>query len=70
MKKKSKKQLESEVTKFNALHPVGSKVLLTLDSHETKLVTVKHRAAILGGHSSVGWFEEICGCYDLSKINY
>lgn len=67
-KQKSQKQLELEVENFNLKHKVGDKVLLQTDGGEVKEVTVKHPATIMGGHSSVGWFEEISGCYQLDRV--
>jgi hypothetical protein len=52
------------VDEFNALYPVGSLVILRTDSGP-KEVVVRARAEILGGHSAVGWFEGISGCYDI-----
>ncbi len=67
-KPKSQKQLELEVENFNLKYKVGDKVLLQTDSGEIKEVTVKSEASIMGGHSSVGWFEEISGCYQLDRV--
>ena len=67
--KKSLKQLLKEVDDFNAKHKVGDKVKLTMDNNEVKEVTIKYKATILGGHSAVGWFEEISGCYSLDRVN-
>lgn len=68
MKQKSLKQLQFEVDKFNATYKVGDTLLLEKDSGEKQTVTVYNPATILGGHSAVGWFEEISGCYSLDRV--
>lgn len=68
MKQKSLKKLQEQVDKFNNAYAVGCKVDLKLDSGEVKPVTIKHKATILGGHTAVGWFEEISGCYNLANV--
>lgn len=67
-KQKSQKQLELEVENFNLKYKVGDKVQLKTDSGELKKVTISNPASILGGHTSVGWFEEISGCYNLDRV--
>lgn len=67
-KQKSQKQLDLEVENFNLKHKVGDKVKLLTDDGQTQEVTVRYPASILGGHSSVGWFEEISGCYQLDRV--
>lgn len=64
----TKKQLELEVANFNLKYNIGDKVKIQNDAGEIKEVTVKSPASILGGHTSVGWFEEISGCYDLERV--
>jgi len=68
MKQKSLKQLQSQVDDFNATYKVGDTLLLEKDSGERQTVTVHNPATILGGHSAVGWFEEISGCYSLDRV--
>lgn len=65
---KSLKKLQQEVDEFNAKHEVGSKVRVKLDSGEIIETTISNKATILGGHSAVGWFEEISGCYSLDRV--
>lgn len=65
---KTRAQLQSQVYAFNKTYDKGSRVKLRMDSGEIKTVTVKQEATILGGHSAVGWFEEISGCYSLDRI--
>lgn len=67
-KQKSLATLQKEVDTFNSKYKVGDMVNLLLDSGETKKVQIKHEATILGGHTAVGWFHEISGCYNISKV--
>ena len=69
MLSKTKEQLEKEVNDFNAKYKVGDRVNVLLDGGETIKATVKHNATILGGHTSVGWFNEISGCYNLDRVS-
>ncbi len=69
MKQPSLKKLQEQVDRFNATYAVGCKVDLTMDSGEKKPVTIANKATILGGHSAVGWFDEISGCYALDRVN-
>ncbi len=68
MKPKTQKQLELEVENFNLKYKVGDKLKLERDSGEIQDVTVKFPATVMGGHSAVGWFEEISGCYMLDRV--
>ncbi len=68
MKPKSQKQLQEQIDKFNGTYGIGCKVDIKLDSEEIKSVTVSDKATILGGHSAVGWFKEISGCYSLDRV--
>lgn len=67
-KKKSLKTLEAEVKAFNEKHKVGDSVTLLLDSGQIKSTRIKHEATILGGHTAVGWFEGVSGCYSLRNV--
>ncbi len=58
----SAKKLKQIVDEFNGRFPVGTKVILRKDSGEIE-TAVKAPAEILGGHSAVGWFEGVSGCY-------
>ncbi len=31
-------------------------------------VTIRASANLMGGHSAMGWFEEISGCYSLERV--
>lgn len=68
MKQKTIEQLKAQIDFFNKSCPVGTKVNLKLDSGEVKSVTVSSKATVLGGHSAVGWFAEISGCYSLDRV--
>ena len=58
--------LQKIVDKFNAEFPVGTKVILRKDSGEVE-TEVRAPAQILGGHSAVGWFAGVSGCYDIEN---
>lgn len=68
MKQKSLKTLQREIDQFNSAYPVGSPVNVQMDSGDVKNCTVSSPATILGGHSAVGWFNEISGCYSLDRV--
>lgn len=68
MKQKTQAQLESQVHSFNKSVLIGGRVKIEMPDGEIKIVTVKAPASILGGHSAVGWFNEISGCYSLDKV--
>lgn len=65
---KTSGKLESQVYAFNKSYSVGDIVKLKMDNQEIKIVTVKRPASILEGHSAVGWFNEISGCYSLDRV--
>jgi len=67
MRRPSQKQLQAQIDKFNAECPVGSDIILTMDDGATIETTVRHEATIIGGHSAVGWFDGITGCYMLDR---
>lgn len=69
MHRKTIKQLQEAVDKFNEEYPVGSHVNLLMDDGVTVQTTVSHEATIIGGHSAVGWFDGISGCYMLSRAS-
>lgn len=60
----SLKTLQKIVDRFNAEFPVGSKVLLRKDSGEVE-TEVRAPAEVFGGHSAVGWFVGVSGCYSI-----
>lgn len=62
------KKLQAEIDAFNLKFKVGDPVKVKLDSGEVKETTVKHEATILGGHTAVGWFNGISGCYSLKSV--
>ena len=67
-KQKSLATLQKEVDAFNANFKPGDKVKLKTDEGTIIEVTVRFPASIMGGHSAVGWFEEISGCYMLDRV--
>jgi hypothetical protein len=65
MRQPSKSQLEKQVNKFNEKYKVGDTVVIA-----GKWLTVKSPASVLSGHSAVGWFKEISGCYSIDNVTY
>ena len=68
MKQKSQTQLQKKVEQFNSIYPIGSDVDIKLDSGEIVHTDVIGEGFILGGHSAMGWFEGISGCYSLDRV--
>jgi hypothetical protein len=60
--------LQEKIDQFNRKYRVGDPVKVKLDSGEIKETTVRNEATILGGHTAVGWFSGIFGCYDLNAV--
>ena len=58
------KTLQKLVDQFNADFPVGAKVILRKDSGEVQ-TEVRYPAKVLQGHSAVGWFVGVSGCYSI-----
>lgn len=53
------------VDEFNRLYKPGQQLTLTTDQGR-RIVKVWHPAEVLGGHTAVGWFHEITGCYAIA----
>jgi hypothetical protein len=68
MKKPNQKALQKKVDEFNINYPVGTEVYITKDDGGIMQTKVKHPAEVMGGHSAIGWFENISGCYSLDKV--
>lgn len=64
MKKASTAKVQKIVDAFNAEFPVGTKLMLRKDSVEVE-TEVKAPAEVLQGHSAVGWFVGVSGCYSI-----
>jgi hypothetical protein len=62
------KVLQKTVDAWNAKYPVGTKVVVTLDSGERKETVTRSEAEVLSGHSAVIWIEGIRGCYLLDRV--
>lgn len=61
------KALKMQCKLWNHENPVGSEVILTLDSGDTRRTRVRHAASVLGGHTTVAWFEDVVGGYWTKK---
>ena len=62
----SLRKLHNTVQKFNRQFPVGTAVMLRKGTVEIATV-VRAEAEVLGGHSAVGWFEGVSGCYSIEN---
>ncbi len=69
MRKPNLAKLQAEVDAWNAKYPVGQPVVLSMDSGEERTTKTYHEATILGGHTAVGWFEGVRGCYKLDRAH-
>jgi len=56
------------VADFNSKYEIGDKVKIKLDDGTLKEVTIEYEAQLLGGHTPIGWFKEIGGCYLLNRV--
>ena len=61
---RKREKLQRLVDDFNRRFPVGAAVLLRTDSGDVETI-VRNPAEILSGHTAVGWFEGVSGCYDI-----
>lgn len=60
----SQTTLQETVDRFNRDFPVGTKLILRKDNGEIE-TEVKAPAEVLHGHSAVGWFVGVSGCYSI-----
>lgn len=56
------------VEQWNERHPVGSDVIVRLDSGKDLQTRTRSRAEILSGHTPVIWLEGVRGCYILERV--
>lgn len=59
---------KKRVTEWNAKHPPGTAVTVTLDDKSTKDTTTRSYAEMLGGHSAVIWLKGLTGSFLLSRV--
>lgn len=72
-KQKTLEQLQAIVDDFNSKKTIGDAVQVNTGTRNQpvwKDCTVRGKASILGGHSAVGWFNGVTGCYDLEFVQY
>ena len=55
------------VKQWNATYPLGTEVIVTLDSGAEKLTQTRSEAWLLGGHTAVVMVDGIAGCYALQR---
>jgi hypothetical protein len=63
---KKKALLDAVVQRFNQRFPVGATLRLRRDSGWTT-TRVRAPAEVLEGHTAVGWFEGVTGCYSIES---
>ncbi|MBP2230784.1 hypothetical protein J2847_004093 [Azospirillum agricola] len=61
-------QLQAQVEAWNADHPIGSPVVVRLDTGETRHTITRSSAYVLSGHSAVIFLDGIRGCYLLDRV--
>lgn len=59
---------QKKVDRFNAKYKVGDKVIVKKDDRSLHECTIRHEATLLSGHTAMGWFNEISGCYLLDRV--
>ncbi len=62
------KTLQAEVDRFNKACPVGTAVTVQADDGTLMYDVVTDPPEVLNGHTAVGWFAGITGCYLLSRV--
>ncbi len=60
-------QEQKKVDDWNNKYPVGQKVIVTKDDLSEFETVTSHPAQVLEGHTAVGWFKGISGCYLLER---
>lgn len=56
------------VQTMNRAYPVGTVVDVEKDDGSLFLTKVRNEFVLLGGHTPVGWFEGIRGCYLATRV--
>jgi len=65
---KSPAAQQKDVDRWNAAHPIGTAVRVTLDNGAVSHTRTRSRAELLSGHSAVIWLEGVVGCYTLNRV--
>lgn len=68
MKRPNVAKLQKQCDDWNAAHPVGTPVQVTLDSGDVRGTVTRSAAEVLSGHSSVIWLTGVRGCYLLDRV--
>ena len=61
-------ELTAQCARWNAANPVGTEVIVRMDSGEFRRTATRSGAQILSGHTAVIWLDEMSGCYLLSRV--
>jgi hypothetical protein len=60
-------QEQKKVDDWNNKYAVGQKVIVTKDDGSEFETETRYPAEVLSGHTAVGWFKGISGCYLLER---
>ncbi len=67
MKPPNPKREQGKVDAWNAVHPVGTAVIVLLDDGQRLRTKTVAPASLLGGHTAVCWLENVSGAYRLDR---
>ena len=67
MKRPSPQREQGKVDAWNAVHPVGTRVLVRLDDGSNVQTETTAPASLLGGHTAVAWLKDIHGAFLLDR---
>jgi hypothetical protein len=56
-----------KVEAWNAVHPVGTSVVVELDGGQKLRTETVAPASLLGGHTAVAWLKDVSGAYRLDR---
>lgn len=62
------KLMALQVENWNLKHPIGTAVVVLLDSGERGATVTTGEAYVLGGHSAVVGIAGVSGCYLLDRV--
>lgn len=70
LKKKSRRQLDAQASKWNEKHPIGTKVNFhpLIGRPESRPGVTRSAATVLSGHTAVVWLEGEAGCVALDAL--
>jgi hypothetical protein len=64
------RKLQAQCDAFNAENPVGTEVLVKMDTGNRNVITTtSSEARVLSGHTAVVWLDGFAGCYLLDRVS-